>query len=76
MVAMSLPARMRASLLGDWQQARPWQRLGHLHFAEMLLERGDPRDHGRARLLLTAALGEAEALGMAWVASRARGRLR
>jgi len=30
MVAMSLPARMRASLLGDWQQARPWQRLGYL----------------------------------------------
>ena len=30
MVAMSLPARMRASLLGYWQQARPWQRLGYL----------------------------------------------
>ena len=30
MVATSLPARMRASLLGYWQQARPWQRLGYL----------------------------------------------
>ena len=30
MVAMSLPARMRASLLGYWQQGRPWQRLGYL----------------------------------------------
>jgi len=30
MVATSLPARMRTSLLGYWQQARPWQRLGYL----------------------------------------------
>jgi hypothetical protein len=29
-VATSLPARMRAALLGDWQQARPAQRLGYL----------------------------------------------
>jgi len=56
--------------------ARPFLARARLHFAEMLLARGDPRDHGRARLLLTVALGEAEALGMAWVASRARGRLR
>jgi len=54
--------------------ARPFLARARLHFAEMLLERGDPRDHGRAWLLLTAALGEAEALGMAWVASRARSR--
>jgi hypothetical protein len=42
--------------------------------AEMLLERGDPRDRGRALPLLAASLGDAEALGMAWVASRARDR--
>jgi hypothetical protein len=30
MAATSLPARMQASLLGYWQQARPWQRLGYL----------------------------------------------
>jgi hypothetical protein len=30
MVATSLPDRMRASLLGYWHQARPWQRLGCL----------------------------------------------
>ena len=56
--------------------ARPFFARARFHFAEMLLERGDSRDHGRARLLLTSSLGEAEALGMAWVASRARGRLR
>jgi hypothetical protein len=38
----------------------------------MLLERGDPRDHERARSLLAASLGAAEALGMPWVASRVR----
>jgi DNA-binding SARP family transcriptional activator/tetratricopeptide (TPR) repeat protein len=52
--------------------ARPFLARARLHLAEMLLERGDPRDHGQARLLLTSSLGEAEALGMAWVASRAR----
>jgi hypothetical protein len=30
MAATSVPARMRASLLGYWHQARPWQRLGYL----------------------------------------------
>jgi hypothetical protein len=30
MVATSLPDSMRASLLGYWRQARPWQRLGYL----------------------------------------------
>jgi hypothetical protein len=30
MVATSLPDRMRASLLGYWHEARPWQRLGYL----------------------------------------------
>jgi hypothetical protein len=30
MVSTSLPDRMRASLLGYWQQARPYQRLGYL----------------------------------------------
>jgi DNA-binding SARP family transcriptional activator/tetratricopeptide (TPR) repeat protein len=54
--------------------ARPFLARARLHFAEMLLERGDPRDRGRARSLLAASLGDAEALGMAWVASRARSR--
>jgi DNA-binding SARP family transcriptional activator/tetratricopeptide (TPR) repeat protein len=52
--------------------ARPFLARARLHFAEMLLERGDPRDHGRARSLLAASRGDAETLGMAWVASRAR----
>jgi hypothetical protein len=52
--------------------ARPSLARARLHFAEMLLERGDPRDRGQARSLLAASLGDAEALGMAWVASRAR----
>jgi hypothetical protein len=56
--------------------ARPFLARARLHFAEMLLERGDPRDRGRARSLLAASLDDAEALGMAWVASRARGRHR
>ena len=30
LVSPSLPGRMRASLLGDWRQARPAQRLGYL----------------------------------------------
>jgi hypothetical protein len=30
MVATSVPGSMRASLLGYWHQARPWQRLGYL----------------------------------------------
>jgi hypothetical protein len=30
MVSTSLPDRMRASLLGYWQEARPYQRLGYL----------------------------------------------
>jgi hypothetical protein len=39
-----------------------------------LLERGDPLDNERARSLLAASHADAEALGMAWVASRARSR--
>jgi hypothetical protein len=37
MVATSLPVRMRASLLGYWQQARPWQRLGYLVGGALIL---------------------------------------
>jgi hypothetical protein len=37
MVATSLPARMRVSLLGYWQQARPWQRLGYLVGAALIV---------------------------------------
>ena len=54
--------------------AQPFLVRARFHFAEMLLERGDPRDHERARSLLAASLGDAEALGMAWVASRVRSR--
>jgi DNA-binding SARP family transcriptional activator/tetratricopeptide (TPR) repeat protein len=54
--------------------ARPFLIRAWFHFAEMLLERGDPRDHERARSLLAASLGDAEALGMAGVASRVRSR--
>lgn len=54
--------------------AQPFLARARLHFAEMLLERGDPRDNERARSLLAASLGDAEALGMAWVASRVRSR--
>jgi hypothetical protein len=56
--------------------ARPFLARARLHFAEMLLERGDPRDRERARSLLAASLGDAKALGMAWVAARAHGRYR
>ena len=54
--------------------ARPFLARARLHFAEMLLERGHPRDRERARSLLAAAFDDAEALGMAWVAARAHGR--
>jgi hypothetical protein len=37
MVATSLPVRMRESLLGYWRQARPWQRLGYLVGAALIL---------------------------------------
>jgi hypothetical protein len=37
MVATSLPASMRASLFGYWQQARPWQRLGYLVGGALIL---------------------------------------
>jgi hypothetical protein len=37
MAATSVPARMRASLLGYWQQARPWQRLGYLVGGTLIL---------------------------------------
>jgi hypothetical protein len=37
MAATSVPARMRASLLGSWHQARPWQRLGYLVGAALIL---------------------------------------
>jgi hypothetical protein len=30
MVSRSQPARMRSSMLGDWRQARSWQRFGYL----------------------------------------------
>jgi hypothetical protein len=33
----SVPDRMRASLLGYWRQARPWQRLGYLVGAALIL---------------------------------------
>jgi hypothetical protein len=37
MAATSVPARMRASLRGYWRQARPWQRLGYLVGAALIL---------------------------------------
>jgi hypothetical protein len=37
MAATSVPARMRASLLGSWRQARPWQRLGYLVGAALIV---------------------------------------
>jgi hypothetical protein len=37
LVSTSLPARMRASLLGAWQRARPAQRLGYLVGATLVL---------------------------------------
>ena len=37
MAATSLPVRMRESLLGYWRQARPWQRLGYLVGAALIL---------------------------------------
>lgn len=37
MVATSLPARMRASLLGYWQQARPWQRFAAVVGAALIV---------------------------------------
>src|SRR5919108_5985874 len=33
----SVPERMRASLLGYWRQARPWQRLGYLVGGALIL---------------------------------------
>jgi hypothetical protein len=37
MAATSVPAQMRASLLGYWREARPWQRLGYLVGAALIL---------------------------------------
>jgi hypothetical protein len=37
MAATSMPARMRESLLGYWRQARPWQRLGYLVGAALIV---------------------------------------
>src|SRR6266508_4327815 len=37
LVSTSLPARMRASLLGDWQQARPAQRFAYLAGGALVL---------------------------------------
>jgi hypothetical protein len=37
MAATSVPASMRASLLGYWHQARPWQRLGYLVGAALVV---------------------------------------
>jgi hypothetical protein len=37
MVTTSLPDRMRGSLLDYWRQARPWQRLGYLVGAALIL---------------------------------------
>jgi hypothetical protein len=37
MTATSVPDSMRASLLGYWRQARPWQRLGYLVGAALVL---------------------------------------
>jgi tetratricopeptide (TPR) repeat protein len=56
--------------------ARPFLARARLHLAEMLLERGDPRDRERARSLLAASCDDAETLGMAWVAARARSHVR
>jgi eukaryotic-like serine/threonine-protein kinase len=52
--------------------AQPFLARARLHLAEMLLERGDERDHERARSLLAASLDAAVTLGMPWVASRVR----
>jgi hypothetical protein len=37
MAHTSVPDRMRASLLGYWRQARPWQRLGYLVGAALIV---------------------------------------
>jgi hypothetical protein len=37
MAATSVPTQMRASLLGYWREARPWQRLGYLVGAALIL---------------------------------------
>ena len=37
MISGSLPARMRSSMLGDWRQARSWQRFGYLVGAALVL---------------------------------------
>ena len=52
--------------------ARPWVARTQLAYAEMLLTRRRRGDRGRARELLDAAAGTADALGMAVVAARAR----
>ena len=51
-VATSLPARMRASLLGEWQRARPAQRFGYLTGGALVLV-------GLAHLLAWLAVGGA-----------------
>jgi len=51
-VATSLPARMRASLLGEWQRARPAQRFGYLAGGALVLV-------GLAHLLAWLAVGGA-----------------
>ena len=52
MVTSSLLGRMRASLLGDWQQARPAQRFGYLAGGALILV-------GLAHLVAWLALGGA-----------------
>jgi hypothetical protein len=51
-VATSLPARMRVSLLGEWQRARPAQRFGYLAGGALVLI-------GLAHLLAWLAVGGA-----------------
>jgi hypothetical protein len=51
-VSPSLPARMRASLLGEWRQARPAQRLGYLVGGTLILV-------GLAHLVAWLAVGGA-----------------
>jgi len=52
LVSPSLPARMRTSLLGDWQQARPAQRFAYLAGGALILV-------GLAHLVAWLAVGGA-----------------
>jgi tetratricopeptide (TPR) repeat protein len=59
----------------DTAPYRTAQPIARLRYSEMLVARGLPGDHDRARHLLAEALKQFDSVGMRWYAERARERL-